>query len=574
MHKTNLIPLLKKLNYLTKYASDGYDSSMPDDPTGDGTTEPRTGAAYTQYAKDLDAIETVPPNADSAEQHSMSEDEEQENSLTSFTLTEAGSPEQSAKGEYEGYADDPGTSMPAEAGQEKYSSAMDCSLEQNIAIFNKCAESLMHTRDVYNNQMRQKIASAQTYVNQISSYPVGYFTKLAAEEGASPEEVNEVAAIEALANEDPELLEALSEATPEELAELASVADAVESGDAGVTEEGPVETSKEEKLAYYMPLTKRAIDEGASPEEIEETAAIEQLAQEDPELVDAIMNASPEELDELQAALESVEAGDVEGAVPTEEEITPEEMVDLEKQSFFAQEPINQQLLASMSDADLQKVAGNIESAMQRAQDGTMTVEEANEILQSDPKKKKKKCSGGNCSEGGCKSAEAMSVGDFYNATSSFDLYRLALQKKAEEEAEAFESLSPEEQEALASASDEDLQAMIDEGEAAQESPEALEELLSDEEDSGDSEDISEEEALNELASAMEDEGVTPEALEAASKQASADPVQRRNAENIARKVSTYIKSGKHTYGPCKTQKAARARYVSHQYLKEILHKN
>lgn len=573
MHKTNLIPLLKKLNALEKQASDGYDSSMPDDPTGDGTTEPRTGAAYTQYAKDLDAIETVPPNADSAEQHSMSEDEEQENSLTSFTLTEAGSPEQSAKGEYEGYADDPGTSMPAEAGQEKYSSAINCSLEQNIAIFNKCAESLMHSRDTYNNQMQQKIAAAQNYVRQISAYPVGYFTKLAAEEGASPEEVNEVAAIEALANEDPELLEALSEATPEELAELASVADAVEAGDAGVADDVPTEPSPEEKMAYYMPLTKRAIDEGASPEEIEETAAIEQLAQEDPELVDAIMNASPEELDELQAALEAVEAGDAGGLEAGEEEITPEEMVDLEKQSFFAQEPINQQLLASMSDADLQKVAGNIESAMQRAQDGTMTVEEANEILRSDPKKKKKTC-GGSCPTGGCKTAEAMSVGEFYNSTNSFDLYRLALQKKAEEEAEAFESLSPEEQEALASASDEDLQSMIDEGEAAQESPEALEELLSEDEESDDSEDISEEEALNELASAMEDEGVTPEALEAASKQASADPVQRRNAENIARKVSTYIKSGKHTYGPCTTQKAARARYISHQYLKEILHKN
>ena len=571
MHKTNLIPLLKKLNYFSKAASDGYDSSMPDDPTGDGTTEPRTGAAYTQYAKDLDAIETVPPNADSAEQHTMDEDEEQENSLTSFTLTEAGSPEQSAKGEYEGYADDPGTSMPAEAGQEKYSSAMDCSLEQNIAIFNKCAESLMHSRDVYNNQMQQKIAAAQNYVNNISRYPVGYFTKLAAEEGASPEEVNEVAAIEALANEDPELLEALSEATPEELAELASVADAVEAGEAGVAEDVPAEPSPEEKMAYYMPLTKRAIDEGASPEEIEETAAIEQLAQEAPELVDAIMNASPEELDELQAALEAVES---EGTAPAETEITPEEMVDLEKQSFFAQEPINQQLLASMSDADLQKVAGNIESAMKRAQDGTMTVEEANEILQSDPKKKKKKCAGGNCSDSGCKTAEAMSVGDFYNAISSYDLYQLALQKKAEEEAAAFESLTPEEQEALATASDEDLQSMIDEGEAAQESPEALEELLAEGDESSDGEDISEEEALNELASAMEDEGVTPEALEAASKQASADPTQRRNAENIARKVSTYIKSGKHTYGPCKTQKAARARYISHQYLKEILHKN
>ena len=504
----------------------------------------------------------------------MSEDEEQENSLTSFTLTEAGSPEQSAKGEYEGYADDPGTSMPAEAGQEKYSSAMNCSLEQNIEVFKKCAASLMSTRKTYND--------AYNYVKQATQYPLGYFTKRAAEEGATPDEVNEVAAIEALAEEDPELLEALSEASPEDLIELANVADSIEAespelagaaASEGVTD---VDPELEEKMAYYMPLTKRAIDEGASPEEIEETAAIEQLAQEDPELVDAIMSASPEELDELQAALESVEAGDVEGAVPTEEEIAPEEMVDLEKQSFFAQEPINQQLLASMSDADLQKVAGNIESAMRRAQDGTMTVEEANEILQSDPKKKKKKCTEGSCSSGGCKSAEAMSVGDFYNATSSFDLYRLALQKKAEEEAEAFESLSPEEQEALATASDEDLQAMIDEGEAAQESPEALEELLSedDDEDSVDSEEISEDEALNELASAMEDEGVTPEALEAASKQASADPVQRRNAENIARKVSTYIKSGKHTYGPCKTQKAARARYISHQYLKEILHKN
>lgn len=543
-YKSHLDDLVARL-VTVKKAADGFNSSMPDDPTGDGTTDYDTGAQYDQYAKDLAAIETVPPNADSAPVHSMTEDQEQENSLTSYTLSEAGSEEQSSDGEYEDRPEDPGTSMPAEAGQEKFSSARNCSLEQNIAIFRKCAESIWQTKQAYAANYDKAIKEAAYIVSRFETIPVGSFTKQALDEGCSPEECNDVAAVEALADEDPELLEALAEASPEELAELAEVAEQIEASEGGDADTAALAedvADTEEKMASYA-FTKRALDEGASPEEATEVAAVETLAQEDPELLEALAEATPEELAELAEVAEQIEATEG-GDAPVEEEISPAEAEELEKQSFFSQGPTNQQLLASLSDGQLKTAAANIDKAMQAVQNNAVSDAELNQILAEDEPMRKQA------------------------GPSSEQLYTMALQKKAEEEAEVFESLPPEYQEALANASDEELEDLITLGEAAQNDPAVLEQVLSGE---GGDEEPTSDEALNELASAMEEEGITPERLEEASKQASCNPEQRRIACNIAQKVAAFIRSGKHTHGPATTEKAARARYLSHQYLNEIL---
>lgn len=498
-HRSRYDNLVARLEAI-KQAADGAETSMPDDPSGDGTTDPRTGSQYEQYSKDINNIETVPPNAEDQPRASMSEDHEQENSFSTFTLSTAGSEAQSAKGEYKDRPDDPGTTMPAEAGQEKYSSAIDCTLEENIEVFNKCAEALIIAGQQYNEAVKQ----ASLAVNAVSRFPVGA-------------------------------------------------------------------------------LTKKAMDEGASPSEVDEVAALEALLQENPELIASLESLSPEELDSLAAVADNMDAEAASG-VPAN--VSPEDIA-LEKDSFYHQEPAIQKTLVSLDDAQLKQASANLDVLMQKVAEGDVTEEELAAILapaeepapEEVPVEEKKEDNseekeGGCCKKkGGCsKKAEAeMSAQDLYKYASAQDLYYLALQKQAEEEQAAFESLSPEEQAMLQSASDEELADAIAGSEEAASDPQALEALLSDSEEAPAEEATTEEEpssdeALNELAAAMDEQGITPEALEAASKEASADP----DLCKIAQAVMQYRKSGHYAYKPATTEKAAKMRSISHKYLSEI----
>ena len=494
-HRSRYSNLVARLEAI-KQAADGAETSMPDDPSGDGTTDPRTGSQYEQYSKDIKNIDTVPPNAEDQPRASMSEDHEQDNSFSSFTLSTAGSEAQSAKGEYTDRPDDPGTSMPAEAGQEKYSSANDCSLEENIEVFNKCAQALMIAGQQYNEAVKQASLAA----NAVSRFPAGA-------------------------------------------------------------------------------LTKRAMDEGASPAEVDEVAALEALLQDNPELIASLESLSPEELDSLAAVADNMDA---EAAGPSQEDIA------LEKDSFYKQDPAIQRTLISLDDAQLKQASYNLDALMQKVAEGDVTEEELAAILapaeepapeeapsedkeESDSEDSEEK-DGGCCKKkGGCsKKANAeMSAVDLYKKASAQDLYYLAMQKQAEEEQAAFESLSPEEQAMLESASDEELADAIAGSEEAASDPQALEALLSDEapaEEKPADEEPSSDEALNELAAAMDEQGITPEALEAASKEASADP----DLCKIAQAVMQYRKSGHYAYKPATTEKAAKMRSISHKYLSEI----
>lgn len=491
--------LIAKLEAI-KSAADGADTSMPEDPSGDGTLDPQTGSQYSQYSKDIKNIETVPPNAEDQPRASMSEDHEQENSFSSYTLSTAGSPEQSAKGEYTDRADDPGTSMPAEAGQEKYSAAR-CTLEENIDMFNKCAESLLYAAHVYDQQVKQATANVQ-YAAQ---YPLGTFTKMAEDMGASPEEANEIAAIEAIVEEQPELLDQLAE-------------------------------------------------------------------------------MSPEELDELQAIAEAIDEAAANGDLGAEGDVSPEEAAALEKDSFFRQEPVIQNTLVSLDDQQLKQASYNIDALMKKVAEGDVTEEELAAILApadnpvevTDEDSSSKEDSEDveedgeekeGCGGRKCKKASYMSAEDFYKQASPRQLQYLALQKQAEEDQAAFESLSPEEQALLESASDEELADALAEGEAAEADPGAIEGLLSEEapEETSEEEPTSEE-ALNELAAAMDEQGITPEVLEEASKEASADP----DLYKMAKAVIDYRKTGKYVYGAPRTKTAAKLRSISHKYLSEI----
>lgn len=494
MKTRNYSDLIAQLEAI-KAAADGANTSMPDDPSGDGTLDPQTGSQYSQYSKDIKNIETVPPNAEDQPRASMSEDHEQENSFSSYTLSTAGSPEQSAKGEYTDRADDPGTSMPAEAGQEKYSAA-NCTLEENIDVFEKCAQALVYASQQYNQVVKQAAAA----VNNVCQYPVGTFTKKAMDEGASPAEVDEVAALEALVQENPELLASLESLSPEELDALAGVADQM----------------------------------------------------------------------------------DAEAASGVPADVTPED-VALEKDSFFRQEPEIQRTLVSLDDSQLKQASANLDVLMQKVAEGDITEEELEAILapadnpvevtEDTPKSKEETEDDGEEKEGcggKCKKANyTMTAEDLYKQASPQQLYYLALQKQAEEDQAAFESLTPEEQAMLESASDEELAQAISDSEAAAEDPSALEAILSEDEapeEAPADEEPSSDEALNELAAAMDEQGITPEALEAASQEASADP----DLCKIAQAVMQYRKAGNYKYTPATTEKAAKMRSISHKYLSEI----
>ena len=165
---------------------------------------------------------------------------------------------------------------------------------------------------------------------------------------------------------------------------------------------------------------------------------------------------------------------------------------------------------------------------------------------------------------------------------SAQELYYMAMMKQAEEDQAAYESLSPEEQALLNSASDEELQEAIAQGDAATEDPASIEELLAEGSDEGSAdeaptdetpapeapadEEPTSDEALGELAAAMDEQGITPEVLEEASKEASADP----ELYKIAQAITQYRKSGKYVYHPATTEKAAKMRSISHRYLSEI----
>ena len=70
----------------------------------------------------------------------------------------------------------------------------------------------------------------------------------------------------------------------------------------------------------------------------------------------------------------------------------------------------------------------------------------------------------------------------------------------------------------------------------------------------------------------MEEEGITPEALAEASKEAYYRGDKSAYQDyNTACKVAAFIRSGRHTPGPAKTEKAARVRHFSHNYLKEVM---
>ena len=165
----SLRDIVNAVQYRTKYASDGMNSSMPDDPAGDGFREPVTGPQFTEYTDDYSNTNPFTPNVGEGGEPSLTAENQQENSGSDFDIYVSGDGPD-GQDECKTTKDDPGTSMPAEAGEEKYSAYMRYSMEENINGFNKCAGLWL---SMYNADL-QKQAGYQ--VLDASEYP---FTKQA-----------------------------------------------------------------------------------------------------------------------------------------------------------------------------------------------------------------------------------------------------------------------------------------------------------------------------------------------------------------------------------------------------------
>lgn len=234
---------------LEKRASDGFNSSMPEDKN-DGLTEPKSGPLSSEMSKDLTSADTNLSTVENGSDASYSSDS-QKDGLGTVKVTEADEGDRS----YSFEQPDPGTSMPANAeNAEKYASY---SFAENFEAFNKLAaawENTPHnieyqTYEQYpvkqasydaNDQDRvRKLAEVIEMADQhaqIFAKAAQYsFKKLAEGEDITPDDV-----IPALDGEDPTAAEAEGEApvdlgaedlSPEDAAAIQEIVDAVESGE-------------------------------------------------------------------------------------------------------------------------------------------------------------------------------------------------------------------------------------------------------------------------------------------------------------------------------------------------------
>ena len=566
----SLRDIVDNIAYRTKYASDGYDSGMPDDPTGDGFREPVTGSQFTEYSDDYSNTNPFTPNVGEGGEPSLTVENQQENSNSDFDIYVSGDGPD-GQDECKTTKDDPGTNMPAEAGEEKYSAYLNYSMEENIDGFNKCAGLWL---TMYQDNLEKQ---AGYMVMNASEFP---FTKQAYDNNLPEEVVAEVAALESLPLN---LREKLASLSNYELANVMEQAKAildneenVKVASANVTGGLSVDDYTSLHNMDVQSLIKMAEDAGEAADEIaaateEETApdeeeleALEELSPEDIELLDSL---EPEELEALvedaadasddlaadagvedpedAAALEELadEEGDDEAA-EEDSEVDPEIMDEAAAVESLPEETVDK--LASLSPHALrmymQKLAEDIEALEQMPDDAPVDDIPAEDVP----------------------SEEELGGGE---------------EAGDEEEAiieELLDELPPDVADALVEMSPEELQEVIDaaedmgpeegaEGEGdlvdEEEAPELLSQMA--DETGGD-----EETALNDLSSAMTEEDVTPEELAEMGKEGSWH--FQRELVKLAAAVKAYRDAGLYRYTRPRTTKEAYARAQMHSFLNEI----
>lgn len=271
--------LINAQNRHIKWASDGFNSSMPEDEN-DHLTEPSEGSHISEMDSDLKNADSGISNVEEISDASYSEDGQDEQSLSSQEVMEADEGER----DYEFGHDDPGTSMPASAdnNSDKYASY---DFATNFAAFNKLASAFENGASAQ-TQQPQKAAAYQPSRNddpelvqkalytidlanenaQIFQKLASYsFKKLAEGEDVSPEDVvpvldnvdgaEELPADDVSPEEAASAIEAIQD--PEDQAAIEEIVEAVENGEISPEEldallaEADAEDT-EEKIASYQ----------------------------------------------------------------------------------------------------------------------------------------------------------------------------------------------------------------------------------------------------------------------------------------------------------------------------------
>lgn len=537
----SLRDIVNAVQYRTKYASDGMNSSMPDDPSGDGFREPKTGPQFTEYTDDYSNTNPFTPNVGEGGEPSLTAENQQENSGSDFDIYVSGDGPD-GQDECKTTKDDPGTSMPAEAGEEKYSAYMRYSMEENIDGFNKCAGLWL---SMYNADL-QKQAGYQ--VLDASEYP---FTKQAMDNHLPQEVVDELAGLETLPLQ---MREKLAGLTNYELAQLIDECDNalaqqnfVKQAEANVISSLTVDeynklagldTNSLVKLAEDAAEAADALAEAEAEDEapsVDEAEALEAL---DPEDIEILQNLEPEELEELiQEAAEGSDDAAAEGDAADAVEANPEIAEEAEAIDSLPEETVDK--LASLSPAVLraymQKLAEDAEAIASMPDDVAAATPAPEDAM---------------AAEGGSPEEEELQA---------------ILDELPPDVAEQLVEMSPEElQEVIEEAQDVEDGAgaggdedVVPEGEA----PQLLEQMAG---QNGSSEG----EALNDLSSAMTEENVTPEELAEMGKQGSWQ--FQRELVKLAAAVKAYRDAGLYQYRRPRTTKEARARQQMHTFLNEI----
>ena len=536
----SLRDIVNAVQYRTKYASDGMNSSMPDDPSGDGFREPKTGPQFTEYTDDYSNTNPFTPNVGEGGEPSLTAENQQENSGSDFDIYVSGDGPD-GQDECKTTKDDPGTSMPAEAGEEKYSAYMRYSMEENIDGFNKCAGLWL---SMYNADL-QKQAGYQ--VLDASEYP---FTKQAMDNHLPQEVVDELAGLETLPLQ---MREKLANLTNYELAQLIDECDNaleqqnfVKQAEANVLNSLTVDeynklagldTASLVKLAEDAAEAADALAEAEAADEepsVEEAEALEALSPED---VEILQNLEPEELEELiQEAAEGSDNAAAEGDAADAVEANPEIAEEAEAIDSLPEETVDK--LASLSPAVLRAYMQKL------AEDAEAIAAMPDDVAAAAPAPE----------DAGAEEA----------ASPEEEELQAILDELPPDVAEELVNMSPEElQEVIEEAQDveggsaEGGEDVVPEGEA----PQLLEQMAG---QNGSSEG----EALNDLSSAMTEENVTPEELAEMGKQGSWQ--FQRELVKLAAAVKAYRDAGLYQYRRPRTTKEARARQQMHTFLNEI----
>lgn len=542
----SLRDIVNTIQYRTKYASNGMNSSMPDDPSGDGFREPVTGPQFTEYTDDYSNTNPFTPNVGQGAEPSLTAENQQENSGSDFDIYVSGDGPD-GQDECKTTKDDPGTSMPAEAGEEKYSAYMRYSMEENIDGFNKCAGLWL---SMYNGELQKQ---AGQKVLDASEYP---FTKQAMDNHLPQEVVEELAGLETIPLQMREKMSSMSNyelaKVIEECNQMLQQHAVVKQAEADVISNlsvsdynklAGIDTQSLMKLAEDATEAADALAEEADTNEAptaEEAEALEALTPDD---VEILQNLEPEELEALiqEAAEGSDQLGD-EADAEDAMDANPEIAAEADAIESLPEETVDK--LASLSPEMLRMYMQKL--AEDAAAIASMPDEVAAKLNPEDL-------------EGGAAPAEEDAGPD-----------------PEEEQLQAIlDELPPDVAEELVNMSPEELQEVIEEAQSVEDgggddggdvvpegdAPQLLEQMAG---QNGSSEG----EALNDLSSAMTEEGVTPEDLAEMGKQGSWQ--FQRELVKLAAAVKAYRDAGMYQYRRPRNTKEARARKQMHNFLNEI----